>query len=242
LLVTIDLETFINRIDYQYRTHFVNLELSKVQDLIDLEYIGWRPAQYKANRNKCKKMQLINSKYTQFTGYICKKMELNELTGYNGLLGRIIKKEKNMNNLLTIIILGLYTLVYVIVFVIQKSQIDKQKEIINSMKVFSELIKVGELEKFVELSKENMRIKLENDLDKLTKQAFRDSDLYFRTLLEKEIKNKVENFDLQYNEISKSLVLLILDLPKDERLNFIQSTLPLTKELFIKNLKVNNDI
>jgi len=187
-------------------------------------------------------MQLINSKYTQFTGYICKKMELNELTGYNGLLGRIIKKEKNMNNLLTIIILGLYTLVYVIVFVIQKSQIDKQKEIINSMKVFSELIKVGELEKFVELSKENMRIKLENDLDKLTKQAFRDSDLYFRTLLEKEIKNKVENFDLQYNEISKSLVLLILDLPKDERLNFIQSTLPLTKELFIKNLKVNNDI
>jgi len=213
-----------------------------VQDLIDLEYIGWRPAQYKANRNKCKKMQLINSKYTQFTGYICKKMELNELTGYNGLLGRIIKKEKNMNNLLTIIILGLYTLVYVIVFVIQKSQIDKQKEIINSMKVFSELIKVGELEKFVELSKENMRIKLENDLDKLTKQAFRDSDLYFRTLLEKEIKNKVENFDLQYNEISKSLVLLILDLPKDERLNFIQSTLPLTKELFIKNLKVNNDI
>lgn len=242
MLVTIDLETFINRIDYQYRTHFVNLELSKVQDLIDLEYIGWRPAQYKANRNKCKKMQLINSKYTQFTGYICKKMELNELTGYNGLLGRIIKKEKNMNNLLTIIILGLYTLVYVIVFVIQKSQIDKQKEIINSMKVFSELIKVGELEKFVELSKENMRIKLENDLDKLTKQAFRDSDLYFRTLLEKEIKNKVENFDLQYNEISKSLVLLILDLPKDERLNFIQSTLPLTKELFIKNLKVNNDI
>ncbi len=44
-----------------------------------------------------------------------------------------------MDNNLTLIIIGLYTLIYVFVFIIQKSQIDKQKDVISSMKSFMEI-------------------------------------------------------------------------------------------------------
>ena len=52
-----------------------------------------------------------------------------------------------MDNNLTLIIIGLYTLIYVIVFIIQKSQIDKQKDVISSMKSFMEIFKVDEVKK-----------------------------------------------------------------------------------------------
>ena len=52
-----------------------------------------------------------------------------------------------MDNNWTLIIIGLYTLIYVIVFIIQKSQIDKQKDVISSMKSFMEIFKVDEVKK-----------------------------------------------------------------------------------------------
>ena len=42
----------------------------------------------------------------------------------------------------TLGILGLYTVIYLVVFFIQKSQIDRQKDVISSMKSFMEIFKV----------------------------------------------------------------------------------------------------
>ncbi len=59
-----------------------------------------------------------------------------------------------MDNNLTLIIIGLYTLIYVIV--IQKSQIDKQKDVISSMKSFMEIFNVDEVKKHVEMRNERV--------------------------------------------------------------------------------------
>ena len=45
-----------------------------------------------------------------------------------------------MSNELTVGIIGLYTVVYVIVFFVQKSQIDQTKEINASMKSFMDML------------------------------------------------------------------------------------------------------
>ena len=60
-----------------------------------------------------------------------------------------------MSNL-HVIIIGVYTLIYLIVFFIQKSQIDKTKEIISSMKAFMEIFKIDEVRKFVDLKTERV--------------------------------------------------------------------------------------
>ena len=142
-----------------------------------------------------------------------------------------------MSNTLTIIILGLYTLVYVIVFFIQKAQIDRQKEVINSMKSFMEIFSIDEVKKYVETKTERMKMELEINLSKMTKKAFLETESYFVEMLDKETKKHVENFDLQYNEVCRTLFRFIATLPKEERLKFVEDYLPLTKNIFIKFLE-----
>lgn len=50
-----------------------------------------------------------------------------------------------MSNELTLIIVGLYTVIYVIVFFIQKSQTDKIKSINESMKSFMDIFDIDKV-------------------------------------------------------------------------------------------------
>ena len=145
-----------------------------------------------------------------------------------------------MDNTLTFIILGLYTIIYLIVFFIQKAQIDRQKEVINSMKSFMQIFSIDEVKKYVETKTERMQIELENNLSKMTKKAFLETESYFVEMLDKETKKHVENFDLQYNEVCRTLFLFIATLPKEERLKFVEDYLPLSKDIFIKFLEQEN--
>ena len=61
-----------------------------------------------------------------------------------------------MDNNWTLIIIGLYTIVYVIVFFVQKSQIDQTKEINASMKSFMDIFKIDEVKKYVEMRNERV--------------------------------------------------------------------------------------
>ena len=61
-----------------------------------------------------------------------------------------------MSNELTVGIIGLYTVVYVIVFFVQKSQIDQTKEINASMKSFMDIFKIDEVKKYVEMRNERV--------------------------------------------------------------------------------------
>lgn len=69
-------------------------------------------------------------------------------------VGKQFRKPKYrniMSNELTVGIIGLYTVVYVIVFFVQKSQIDQTKEINASMKSFMDIFKIDEVKKYVEM-------------------------------------------------------------------------------------------
>ncbi len=57
----------------------------------------------------------------------------------------------------TLVIIGVYTLIYLIVFVIQYAQIKKQKDVIDTMKTFIDIFKVDEVKKYVEMREERIK-------------------------------------------------------------------------------------
>ena len=146
-----------------------------------------------------------------------------------------------MSNELTIIILGVYTLVYVIVFFIQKSQIDSQKAVITSMKSFMDIFSVDELKKFVDVRTETMKLNLENHIEKHKKEFAKDSENIIRNLLEKDIAKEVGNIEEKYDEICEAIYELLLSIPVNERPDFIKVFLPLTGDDFIEELKNYNE-
>ncbi len=146
-----------------------------------------------------------------------------------------------MSNELTIIILGVYTLVYVIVFFIQKSQIDSQKAVITSMKSFMDIFSVDELKKFVDVRTETMKLNLENHIEKHKKEFAKDSENIIRNLLEKDIAKEVGNIEEKYDEICEAIYELLLSIPVNERPEFIKVFLPLTGDDFIEELKNYNE-
>ena len=146
-----------------------------------------------------------------------------------------------MSNEMTIIILGVYTLVYVIVFFIQKSQIDSQKAVITSMKSFMDIFSVDELKKFVDVRTETMKLNLENHIEKHKKEFAKDSENIIRNLLEKDIAKEVGNIEEKYDEICEAIYELLLSIPVNERPEFIKVFLPLTGDDFIEELKNYNE-
>ena len=142
---------------------------------------------------------------------------------------------------MTIIILGVYTLVYVIVFFIQKSQIDSQKAVITSMKSFMDIFSVDELKKFVDVRTETMKLNLENHIEKHKKEFAKDSENIIRNLLEKDIAKEVGNIEEKYDEICEAIYELLLSIPVNERPEFIKVFLPLTGDDFIEELKNYNE-
>ncbi|NMH89139.1 hypothetical protein [Flavivirga algicola] len=65
-------------------------------------------------------------------------------------------------DIVTIVIIGVYTLIYLIVFIIQYSQIKKQKDIIDSMKTFIDIFKVDEVKKYASMREERIKGDLKN--------------------------------------------------------------------------------
>lgn len=122
-----------------------------------------------------------------------------------------------------------------------KERLKSQDDINLKMKSFMDIFSVDEMKKYVETKTERMKIELENNLSKMSKKAFLETESYFAEMLDKEVKNHVENFDLQYNEVCRNLFRFIVTLPKEERLKFVEEYLPMTKNIFIKFLN-NEDL
>jgi len=147
--------------------------------------------------------------------------------------------------IITIVINGVINLT-ILYFIIRsntvvKERLKSQDDINMKMKSFMDIFSVDELKKYVEVRTETMKLKLENVLEKHKKQFSKDSEPFLRQILEKDITKEVENIREKYNEICEGIVLLILELPIEERPNFIKQVLPLTGDMFIKNLIDNNE-
>ncbi|NOT76706.1 MAG: hypothetical protein HOP08_17395 [Cyclobacteriaceae bacterium] len=82
-----------------------------------------------------------------------------------------------------------------------KTQINVQEGIINSMKTYSSLIDVEELKKFVDLSKQTMR--METDKEKVELQTKVNE-------VEKELKEKTSSHNVKYESIVVAFGLLIV--------------------------------
>ena len=133
-----------------------------------------------------------------------------------------------MSNEITIGIIGLYTLVYVIVFFIQKAQIEKQSSITSSMKSFMEIFKVDEVKKYVEMKNERIM----HDATKM----ITDSE-QIKKMSEDLIKNTTAPIQEAYSEIMaeryKELVKVVFEV--------ILTQEPERQEQFIKDLLPNNE-
>ena len=137
-----------------------------------------------------------------------------------------------MDNNLTLIIIGLYTLIYVIVFIIQKSQIDKQKDVISSMKSFMEIFKVDEVKKYVEMK--NERIIEDTDMMLTNDAKFKImSDHLIKTTTEPIKKLYREAMEEKNMELIDVVFKLIMMQETNKREKFINENLPKNKDYFM---------
>ena len=147
-----------------------------------------------------------------------------------------------MSNELTIGIIGLYTLVYVIVFFIQKSQIEKQSSITSSMTSFMEIFKVDEVKKYVEMRNERIlhdATKMITDSDQIKKMS---EDLIKETT--KPIQEAyTEIMSQRYEELVKVVFQTVINQKPEIREKFIKDLLPNNEHYLLPMLKEyeNND-
>lgn len=140
-----------------------------------------------------------------------------------------------MDNNWTLIIIGLYTLIYVIVFIIQKSQIDKQKEITSSMKSFIDIFNIEKVKEYVELKHETNLMKI----DKLIADDKTINEIMRSVTAEKvdEIKKVyINQMGSQHVEMTSVIVRVLKSIDKEERVPFINQYLESCKHIFIPML------
>jgi hypothetical protein len=140
-----------------------------------------------------------------------------------------------MDNNWTLIIIGLYTFIYVIVFIIQKSQIDKQKEITNSMKSFIDIFNIEKVKEYVELKHETNLMKIDKLIadDKTINEAMRN----ITTEKVDEIKKVyIDQMGKQHFEMTSVIVRVLKSIDEEERELFISEYLESCKHIFIPML------
>ena len=141
-----------------------------------------------------------------------------------------------MNNIITVIIIGVYTIVYVIVFFIQKSQISNMKEINLSMKSYMDIFKIDEVKKYMEMKGERYM---------LDAAKFITEDKKVKNIMYEAIDKNVDKIkEVYYKQMGKEhfeLVAFAVEVirmqPKEKRVEFINILFPKTKRYFLKMLE-----
>ncbi|MDP3313777.1 hypothetical protein [Lutibacter sp.] len=136
----------------------------------------------------------------------------------------------------TLGILGLYTVIYLVVFFIQKSQIDRQKDVISSMKSFMEIFKVDEVKKYVEMKNERIlhdATKMMMDSEKIKEM----SDELIKTTTAPIQEAYTEIMAERYMELVKVVFEVVLTQEPEIREQFIKDLLPNNKHYLLPMLK-----
>ncbi|WP_426093004.1 hypothetical protein [Flavobacterium sp. DSR3-2] len=140
-----------------------------------------------------------------------------------------------MSNELTVVIIGLYTVVYVIVFFVQKSQIDQTKEINASMKSFMDIFKIDEVKKYVEMRNERVM----DDASKLImdNKKFKDmSEYLINTTTEPIQEYYKKTINDRHIELLNVVSQVIIYLEPDKREKFINDVLPNNQQVLMDML------
>lgn len=109
-----------------------------------------------------------------------------------------------MNEILTIQNLTyiVFIIIYAITFVIQKSQFTKQKEIIEKYEKMFSIIKIDEIEKYVELQKKNTELTIQNKVLDIENQTEKVNKIYNE--IDEILKSSKSNLE-KSNEICQRL-------------------------------------
>jgi len=140
-----------------------------------------------------------------------------------------------MNEIVTLGIFGLYTVIYVVVFIIQRSQIKKSKEINESMKTFMEIFKIDEIKKYVELREETVKMQAQNffvNSEKVQQLVTEANNESFEQLREIYMNQMGE----EHLELVSIVIEVIRSQPKEKRMEFVSKYLPKTQRYFLEML------
>jgi len=135
----------------------------------------------------------------------------------------------------TLIIIGLYTLINIYVFTIQKTQIEKQKEIISLMNNFNKLFDFKKVKEFAELKDETNLMKI----DKIISDDKKVTEIMQRVTnksLDKLVKIYIQQMGNQHFEMTSVIVQVLKSIDKEEREPFITEYLESCKHIFIPML------
>lgn len=140
-----------------------------------------------------------------------------------------------MSNELTIGIIGLYTVVYVIVFFVQKSQIDQTKEINASMKSFMDIFKIDEVKKYVEMKNDRIMMQVEKIIsdDEGIKKLMKEATTEKVDEIKEVYVNQMGN---QHIEMTNVLFQFVKMIDENDRERFINEKLNSVKHILIPML------
>jgi hypothetical protein len=131
-----------------------------------------------------------------------------------------------------IIIIGIYTLAYLVVFIIQSSQIKKIKEINESMKAFMDIFKIDEVKKYVEMKHETVMMKVDNML--ANSEKLREAAKH--VVLEKNdeiIEMNRKQIGGDHMELIMFVLNVLKTVPLSDREELINKNLPKTKRFIV---------
>ena len=136
-----------------------------------------------------------------------------------------------MENSVAIIIIGIYTIVYLVVFIIQRSQINKMKSINDSITTFINIFDLNKLKEYTSIIEKSSDVKVE-----LLQKEFGDKmNKLSKIIIDNSYKNAEEYFTPKMNEM-KSYILarMVLTITKtEERKKIVEKFLPENKDSFI---------
>lgn len=95
-----------------------------------------------------------------------------------------------------------FIIIYATIFIIQKSQFTKQKEIIEKYEKMFSIIKIDEIEKYVELQKRNTELTIQNKVLSIENKTEKVNEISSK--IDDILKSSKSNFD-KSNEISQHL-------------------------------------
>ena len=142
--------------------------------------------------------------------------------------------------------LGVYTLVYVIVFIFQRKQmqqqkaaLDSQKAALDAMQAYHQIFDIEKVKSFVALTAETQKMELEKahkieveEMKQTLEKSKADTDKVGELLL---YRQDVEH-KLRW-ELMNGAIGLIYEQPRDKRIEFTRKLFPLNSDILISMIE-----
>jgi len=139
--------------------------------------------------------------------------------------------------------ISLFTAISIIIVgLIMNNRIKALNEFNAKMKSYIEIIDIDQIKKYVELKEDTVMFAVEKMTHEQGKEFAKDKEGFIKKLLGDEINKSAKDFENKYDEVHEAVYNLLLTVPKNKRLEFINQNLTLTKTDFVTELKEYNEL